>query len=238
MPALRCCSCSIRPRQKTLPATDASSRTARSSGSRASRRAARMLRIVVGRSCASFAPRSATTAASSSMKNGLPSATAASCAAYSSTPVARQLRRELERIARRERLERQRRRREQSAAPGRAVGEELRPRQRDDQQRRVLRPRAQHLDQVEQARVGPVDVLEHEHASAGRARRCSTNWRAAKNRLSRSTVRSISKPRNSARLSVSSSSQTATRRSFSRTTSALSLSKISATCLTCCANAP
>jgi len=47
-------------------------------------------------------------------------------------------------------------------APRRTRREELRTRQRQQQQRHVLRARRERLQQVQQALVGPVDVLEEE----------------------------------------------------------------------------
>ena len=97
------------------------------------------------------------------MNSGLPSAAAASRSAYSpSTRPARSCVARCSASRSGSGSRAQRRRRDETAAPRRPVGEQLRARERDEQHGHVLRPHGQHLDQVEQARVGPVDVLEHE----------------------------------------------------------------------------
>ncbi|HEX2428779.1 MAG TPA: hypothetical protein VHI53_12680 [Gaiellaceae bacterium] len=63
----------------------------------------------------------------------------------------------------RERRERERRRVELAAAPVGPSLEQLRPRRRDDEQRDVRHPLDELVQEVEQALVGPVDVLEDEH---------------------------------------------------------------------------
>ena len=50
-----------------------------------------------------------------------------------------------------------------AGAPGGPALEQLRPRERDHVERRVARPFEQVLDEVEQALVGPLHVLEREH---------------------------------------------------------------------------
>ena len=63
----------------------------------------------------------------------------------------------------RERLEVERREAPLPGAPGRPPLEQLRPRERDDEDRVAPRPVEQVLDEVEQARVRPLHVLEGEH---------------------------------------------------------------------------
>src|SRR5262249_4262733 len=63
----------------------------------------------------------------------------------------------------RQRLEVDRGERALARAPGRAAVDELGAGQRDDEHRMVPRPLEQVLDEVEQALVGPLEVLEHEH---------------------------------------------------------------------------
>ena len=52
---------------------------------------------------------------------------------------------------------------QRSAAPARAALEQLRPRAADDEERDAAQPIDELVDEVEQALVGPVQVLEHEH---------------------------------------------------------------------------
>ncbi len=59
-----------------------------------------------------------------------------------------------------QRRERKRRRVELAAAPARAALEELRPRRRDDEQRDVRQPVDELVEEVEEALVRPVDVLD------------------------------------------------------------------------------
>ena len=49
------------------------------------------------------------------------------------------------------------------AAPSRATFEQVEPRRTEDEHRDVAHPVGEMLDEVEQAVVGPLDVLEHEH---------------------------------------------------------------------------
>ena len=65
-----------------------------------------------------------------------------------------------------ERLERERGRVELAAAPAGPPLEELRPRRADHEQRDVGHPVDQLVDEVEQALVRPVQVLEDEHERA------------------------------------------------------------------------
>ena len=53
-----------------------------------------------------------------------------------------------------------------AAAEGRATVEQFRAGEHHDQDGSVLRPLEQVLDEVEQSRVGPLQVLEHEHHRA------------------------------------------------------------------------
>ena len=69
---------------------------------------------------------------------------------------------ELLALLRRERLELDRGRADAAAAPAGPHVEQLGPREADDQQRRVLDPLGEVLDQLEQRLLGPVDVLEDE----------------------------------------------------------------------------
>ena len=67
-----------------------------------------------------------------------------------------------------------------AAAPCRPVVEQLRPRQAEQQDRRVAGPVRDVLDQVEERRLGPVDVVEHDDqrprvARAPRERRTAQN---------------------------------------------------------------
>jgi hypothetical protein len=50
-----------------------------------------------------------------------------------------------------------------AGSPGRSPLQQLRPRQRDHEQRVVARPLQEVLDEVQQARVRPLQVLEHQH---------------------------------------------------------------------------
>ena len=63
----------------------------------------------------------------------------------------------------RERRERERRRVQLAAAPAGPALEQLRPRGADDEQRNVRHPLDELVDEVEQALVRPVQVLDDEH---------------------------------------------------------------------------
>ncbi len=65
-----------------------------------------------------------------------------------------------------ERRERERRRVELAAAPARSALEELGPRSRDDEQRHVGQPVDELVEEVEEALVGPVDVLDDDDERA------------------------------------------------------------------------
>ena len=65
-----------------------------------------------------------------------------------------------------QRLERERRRVAAAGAEARAALGELGPREREHEERVRVRPLEQVLDEVEQRRVGPLQVLEHEHDRA------------------------------------------------------------------------
>ena len=114
-------------------------------------------------------PRSLITAASCSMKSGLPSATSGDLGRL--RVGAEEVERELRGVRAAERLERKRVVGEQSAAPRGPRVEQLRPRERQEQDGKVVEARGEELDQVEQRRVGPVDVLEHERRRPRPARR-------------------------------------------------------------------
>ena len=73
-------------------------------------------------------------------------------------------------LGRRERLELGRRGAEAAAAPARPDVEQLRPREAEDHQRRVLDALGEVLDQLEQRLLGPVDVLEDEDQRPARRR--------------------------------------------------------------------
>ena len=120
-------------------------------------------RMLVGSSSSPRAFCSPRHLASSSMKSGLPSAVSATCPArVVESTAAEELGGEL--AARRvgERLERQGRVCRETAAPAGPLAEELGPRERQEQDRDVADTRGERLEQIEQARVGPVDVLVHE----------------------------------------------------------------------------
>src|SRR5581483_9056381 len=70
---------------------------------------------------------------------------------------------ELLALVRLQRLELERRRADAAAAPGRADVEQLRPREAEDEERRLAHPGGEVLDQLEQRLLAPVDVLEDEH---------------------------------------------------------------------------
>ena len=74
---------------------------------------------------------------------------------------------ELLALLRRERLELDRSCAQAAPAPARTDVEELRPRQADDQQRCVLDPLGEVLDQLEQRILGPVNVFEDEDQRLG-----------------------------------------------------------------------
>ncbi len=63
----------------------------------------------------------------------------------------------------RERLERQRRRVPHRAGPGRMPVRQIGAREREHENRVVARPLEQVLDELEQRRIRPLEVLEHEH---------------------------------------------------------------------------
>ena len=67
---------------------------------------------------------------------------------------------------RRQRIERRRHEVAPPGAPGAVTLEELRPGQREQQDGMADGPLREVVDEVEQALVGPVDVLEHEHGRA------------------------------------------------------------------------
>jgi len=62
-----------------------------------------------------------------------------------------------------ERLEQRRRRVQLAAAPADPPVEQLRPRDAQEQDRRVTREIGDVLDQLEERRLAPMDVVEHDH---------------------------------------------------------------------------
>ena len=96
------------------------------------------------------------------MKSGLPSAVSARRAAASLLRRLQPQPGQLLRVLGAERGQRQRGVGRQPSAPRRTRVEQLGPREREQHDRQVAQPRGQQLDQVEQAAVGPVDVLEDE----------------------------------------------------------------------------
>ena len=105
---------------------------------------------------------SRSSASSSSTKSGLPSAasTDPARAGRRRALAAEQLVDQRVRLVRRERLEQHRRRVQLAAAPGRAPLEQLRPGHAEEQDRCVAREVGDVLDQVEERRLAPVDVVE------------------------------------------------------------------------------
>ena len=106
-----------------------------------------------------------------------------------------------------------------------------------------MQPRAEHLDEVEQARVGPVEVLEDEHVGRSRAT-ASMKPRTEKKSVSRSATDSAgSSPSRidemaGDRLPLVAEQPLGASPSFASATSRGSLSKIPASCFSCAANAP
>jgi hypothetical protein len=66
-------------------------------------------------------------------------------------------------LGRGERLEQDRRRVQLAAAPAGPPVEQLGPSQAEQQERRLAREIGDVLQQVEEGRLGPVDVVEHGH---------------------------------------------------------------------------
>ena len=122
-------------------------------------------RIATGSSCADSAVPSAIAAASSSMNRGLPPAACSICsAAASGSGTSRSSRRASSRaVFGGERLERDCRCGAESRRPSSGRASSSSPLASGEEHRRDLPDVGGHpLDQVEQARVGPVDVLEDE----------------------------------------------------------------------------
>ena len=101
------------------------------------------------------------------MKSGLPSA---SCASSIASPARSPKPSSVSRCAassdaslRVERSELERGVRDEAAAPRRSEVEKLRTREHDDEDRQVTEPRREELDEIEQAFVAPMEVLEDEH---------------------------------------------------------------------------
>ncbi len=143
-----------------------------------------MARTLVG-SPASTVERSTTDAASSSMKSGFPSAVRATTSACSGEAPARSSNSSASacRVVLGEPLELQGRVRREPASPRRTVREELRPGERDQEHRHVPDARREHLDEVEQAGVRPVDVLEEQHRRPPRGERLDEHAGGEEERL-------------------------------------------------------
>ena len=80
-------------------------------------------------------------------------------------------------------LERQRRVRGQAASPGGPLAEQLGPREGEQEQRHVLDARGERLEQVEEAVVGPVDVVEHQQRRLARRERLDEDAGGEEERL-------------------------------------------------------
>ena len=145
---------------------------------------------------------------------------------------------EARRVVVRERRERDRRRVRLPSAPARTAREELGPRGADDEHRHSGRPVDQVVDEVEQAVVRPVQILEDENR-AGSARRALR--RTVARRRTPPTCRSPPPCSSAARPTsgrrwpsthwrseVPSSASATTSESFSSTCSALSVSRMPA----------
>ena len=109
-------------------------------------------------------PSSLTVASISSMKSGLPSAAAGSARARRPSSCAPPASREINssQSVAGERLEQDRRRVQLAAAPAGSQLEQLGPGDAEEEDRRVARPVGDVLDQVEEDRLRPLDVVEHE----------------------------------------------------------------------------
>ena len=78
-----------------------------------------------------------------------------------------------------ERSERQRARVRGPASPRRPRVHQVGPRQAEQQDRDVVAPASEVLDQVEEGRLGPLEVVDGRRRAAGRERACSRNRRIA-----------------------------------------------------------
>ena len=142
-------------------------------------------RMLVGSSARFDRRLSASDAASSSMKSGLPSAVSATAARSLRASTAEELLGELARSQLLgERVERERRVGREPAAPAGALAEKLRPGERDEEHGNLAHASRERLEQVEQARVGPVDVLvQEQHGPV--AARATRRGRAPRRRAAR-----------------------------------------------------
>ncbi len=107
-------------------------------------------------------------ASSSSANSALPSAASAICVSASagSCPRAEQVRDQPAAVAVVQGLQQQRRRVELAAGPGGIVVEQLESRHADQQDRRVARELRKVVDEVDERRLGPLQVVEHDHERA------------------------------------------------------------------------
>ena len=110
-------------------------------------------------------------ASSCSTKSGLPSAVATTRSRSSGASSCGERGDELVRVVVAERLEHDERRARARRRPGRPHVEEVGARGAEDEDRRVARRRGHVLDQVEQRRVGPVEVVDDEHERPRRGER-------------------------------------------------------------------
>ena len=144
------------PRENSRPATAARCSTARSGSASRPRRPARTASSVGGRP----SPPSAAKEASCSAYRAFPSASATTRPASPRRAPRR-----------RPRARAPRRRRAGRARSARRRPRELRTRQVDEQQRSVRDPLAEIVDEIEQCRLGPVDVVqEQQHGPRARER--------------------------------------------------------------------
>ncbi len=151
------------PAWKLRPSIEACSSTDRSPGSRWSMRAASTAWMLDG----SASPFSAPTATSCSRKSGLPSAVSTiRVAVRDPSAVGRRALDELMRLRVRQSVERQQRPVRQRGHPHRARLHELGPGEAEQQDRMPAREGDEVLEQVEQSRLGPVDVVDHDHERA------------------------------------------------------------------------
>ena len=164
-------------------------RFARPAGS-ASRRAATIARMLVGSCCASAVDLSASDAASSSMKSGLPSAVSATVCGglFRRLEPREQQRRELARVVAGERIERKRGVGGQATRPARALVQQLRP-ARARGRAPARRERARRASRAGRAGSRPPSGCPRTGgASAPLRPRDSTRMRAEKNSVSRSAT--------------------------------------------------
>ena len=141
--------------------------TARSPGPRRSRRAASSASSVGGSVAASPSRKAV---ASCSTKRGFPSAASTSPARAFVRHLARPGKgiQELVRFLRRQRAEHERRRVELAAAPAGALLDEIQPGNTEQEHRDVVEPLDEVVDQVEEGRLRPVQILENDDERPGR----------------------------------------------------------------------